>query len=170
MVRACLAGATDWAGSELARAVAKNSDLALVAAVSRKQTRRKLGEALGDANLACAVHATAAEALATPCDVFVEYTKPESAKANVLAALRHDAHVVIGASGLPEAHRNSSLLRSGRCVKACATFATRSPNRCGWAMRNSYSRRAEARPVTQSFSVTVISVSSAGRTTIRRSM
>jgi 4-hydroxy-tetrahydrodipicolinate reductase len=32
--------------------------------------------------------------------VFVEYTKPDAAKSNVLAALRGGAHVVIGTSGL----------------------------------------------------------------------
>jgi 4-hydroxy-tetrahydrodipicolinate reductase len=40
--------------------------------------------------------------LANPCDVFVEYTKPDVAKSNILAALQHDAHVVVGTSGLTE--------------------------------------------------------------------
>ena len=44
--------------------------------------------------------ATAAEALAHGCDVFVEYTKPEIAKAD-LAALAAGAHVVVGTSGSP---------------------------------------------------------------------
>ena len=34
--------------------------------------------------------------------MFVEYTKPDTAKANVLAALKRGAHVVIGTSGLTE--------------------------------------------------------------------
>ena len=126
MIRVCLAGATGWAGSELARAIAKTSDLALVAAVSRKQAGRKLGEALGDANLACAVHSSAAQALATPCDVFVEYTKPETATANILAALRHDAHVVVGTSGLTEddfAEIDVLARERKRGVLACGNFA-----------------------------------------------
>jgi 4-hydroxy-tetrahydrodipicolinate reductase len=45
---------------------------------------------------------SAAEALTTACDVFVEYTKPEVAKANVSTALRHGAHAVIGTSGLSD--------------------------------------------------------------------
>ena len=32
--------------------------------------------------------------------MFVEYTKPDSAKANILAALAAGAHVVVGTSGL----------------------------------------------------------------------
>jgi 4-hydroxy-tetrahydrodipicolinate reductase len=49
------------------------------------------------------VYATPQEALAHSCDVFFEYTKPESARANIIVALQHGAHVVIGTSGLTDA-------------------------------------------------------------------
>lgn len=101
-IRLCLAGATGWAGSELARVIAHAGDLSLVAAVSRTHAGRRLGDVIGAPALATPVHASADEALATPCDVFVEYTKPDVAKRNVLAALRAGAHVVIGTSGLTE--------------------------------------------------------------------
>jgi len=101
-ISVCLAGATGWAGSELARAIASLSDVVLVAAVSRTHAGRRLGEVLGDARITCPIYPSAAEALASRCDVFVEYTKPESAKANVLAAVEHGAHVVVGTSGLTE--------------------------------------------------------------------
>jgi 4-hydroxy-tetrahydrodipicolinate reductase len=103
MIRVCLAGATGWAGSELARAFPSATDLALVAAVSRRSAGNNLRDVLGVPDLGCPIVATAAEALAHPCDVFVEYTNPASAKANVIAALEHDAHVVIGTSGLTDA-------------------------------------------------------------------
>jgi len=45
---------------------------------------------------------SAAEALTTACDVFVEYTRPEVAKANVITAIERGAHVVIGTSGLSD--------------------------------------------------------------------
>jgi 4-hydroxy-tetrahydrodipicolinate reductase len=61
-----------------------------------------LGEVLAEPRLTCPVYATAQEALAHSCDVFVEFTKPEAAKSNVLAALQHGAHVVIGTSGLTD--------------------------------------------------------------------
>lgn len=102
-IRVCLAGATGWAGSELARGIAKTSDLALVSAVSRTHAGRSLGEVLGEPGLSAPVYASASEALVHPCDVFVEYTKPDSAKANILAALESGAHVVVGTSGLTEA-------------------------------------------------------------------
>ena len=103
----CVAGATGWAGSELARSIAATADVVLVAAVSRTHAGRRLGEVLGEPRLTCPVYATAAEAFAGGadahrCDVFVEYTKPDVAKANILAALAHGAHVVVGTSGLTE--------------------------------------------------------------------
>lgn len=101
--RICLAGATGWAGSALARAIAGADDLELVAAVSRTHAGRALGDVLGEPRLTCPVYASAEEALAHPCDVFFEYTRPSVAKANTLAALGRGAHVVIGTSGLTDA-------------------------------------------------------------------
>ena len=73
-LKVCLAGATGWAGSELARGIAASADLELVAAVSRRHAGQPLGVALGDAAIAAPVFASTAEALVVPCDVFVEYT------------------------------------------------------------------------------------------------
>lgn len=95
-----LAGATGWAGSELARAIAAETDLHLVAAVSRKNAGGRLGDVLGESRLDAPIYGAAREALRHESDVFVEYTKPDTAKANVLAALEHGANVVIGTSGL----------------------------------------------------------------------
>jgi 4-hydroxy-tetrahydrodipicolinate reductase len=99
-LRVCLAGATGWAGSELARGIAKSPDLTLVAAISRTHAGRVLGDVVGEPRLDCRVYASAADALSQPCDVFVEYTRPESAKSHILAALDQGAHVVVGTSGL----------------------------------------------------------------------
>ena len=125
-INVCLAGATGWAGSELARAIAKTKDLALVAAVSRRHAGRSLGEVLGEPRLGCPVYASAIDALANPCDVFVEYTKPDSAKANILAALEQGAHVVVGTSGLTDgdfAEIDAVARRRQRGVLACGNFA-----------------------------------------------
>lgn len=123
----CLAGATGWAGSALARGVARQRDMELVAAVSRSHAGKSLGTALGDERIAAPVYADARQALAaTPCDVFFEYTKPDVAKANVLAALEHGAHVVIGTSGLTEADyaEIDAAARAASCgVLAVGNFA-----------------------------------------------
>jgi 4-hydroxy-tetrahydrodipicolinate reductase len=102
-IRVCLAGATGWAGSALARSIAQSDDIELVAAVSRTHAGRILGDVLAEPRLSCPIYATAEQALAHPCDVFFEYTKPEVAKANVVAAVQQGAHVVIGTSGLTDA-------------------------------------------------------------------
>jgi 4-hydroxy-tetrahydrodipicolinate reductase len=125
-INVCLAGATGWAGSELARAIARTASLVLVAAVSRRHAGRRLGEVLGEPDLGCMVYASAAAALSTPCDVFVEYTKPDSAKANILAALERGAHVVVGTSGLTDADLaeiDVVARRQQRGVLACGNFA-----------------------------------------------
>jgi len=102
-IRIVLAGATGWAGSAVALAIARSNDLTLVAAVSRTHAQQILGDVLGEPRLNCPVYATAQEALAHPCEVFFEFTKPDVAKSNVLRALQHGAHAVIGTSGLSEA-------------------------------------------------------------------
>jgi 4-hydroxy-tetrahydrodipicolinate reductase len=126
MIRVCLAGATGWAGSELARGIATTSDISIVSAVSRSQAGRRLGDVLNEPRLTSPIFASAAEALATQCDVLVEYTKPDTAKANVLAALRRDAHVVIGTSGLTDndfAEIDNVARQQKRGVLACGNFA-----------------------------------------------
>jgi len=126
MIRVCLAGATGWAGSELARGIARTTDVSLVAAVARRAAGKTLGEVLGDPRLTTPIYGSADEALAHPCDVFVEYTTADSAKANILAALAHGAHVVVGTSGLTEAdfaEIDQVARRQGRGVLACGNFA-----------------------------------------------
>ncbi len=126
MLRVCLAGATGWAGSERARAMAQAGDLSLVAAVSRQHAGGNLGEVLSESRLTTRVYASAAEALAHACDVFVEYTSPEVARANILTALTRGAHVVVGTSGLTEndfAKIETVARREQRGVLACGNFA-----------------------------------------------
>ena len=99
-IKVCVAGGTGWAGSELSRAIAKTDGLELVAAVSRSQAGKTMGEAIHVQGLDAPIFGTVEEALQTHPDVFVEYTKPDVAKINILSALRGGAHVVVGTSGL----------------------------------------------------------------------
>ncbi len=133
MINVVVAGATGWAGGALARGVAAQSDLKLAAAVSRKGAGKSLRDASGGAiDSDAPVHAgvgAALDALAragTPCNVLVEYTKPDVAKANVLAALAAGAHVVVGTSGLSDADYadiDAAARAAGRGVLACGNFA-----------------------------------------------
>ena len=99
-LRVCVAGATGWAGSALARGIFTADDMELVSAISRSQAGKSLGEAIGVPELTAPIFGNAEEALKTHPDVFVEYTKPDAAKGHILSALRSGAHVVVGTSGL----------------------------------------------------------------------
>ncbi|MDA8412021.1 MAG: hypothetical protein M0001_16730 [Treponema sp.] len=146
-IRVCLAGATGWAGSALARGIGRTEDIELVAAVSRRQAGRRLGEVLGggagdgggaggagagdggprDARgLDVPVFGQVGEALAVGCDVYFDYTKPEVAKANCLAALGRGVSVIIGTSGLTEGDFReiaTAAASAGRAVLAVGNFA-----------------------------------------------
>lgn len=99
-IRVIVAGTTGWTGSAVAKAVLAADDLALVGAVARSAAGRDLGEALGVPSIGVAVVATVEEAFNAGADVLVDYTAPQAAKANVLAAISAGVAVVIGTSGL----------------------------------------------------------------------
>mgnify|MGYP000651644891 CR=1 FL=1 len=102
-IHVCIAGASGWAGSALAAAVHQAEDMTLVGAVSRSNKGKVMEDVLGISGCHLSVSGSVEEALATPCDVMVEYTQPDVAKSHILAALSADAHVVVGTSGLTDA-------------------------------------------------------------------
>lgn len=125
-LKICVAGATGWAGSELARAIFASDDLALVSAVARSGAGKPLGAVIGVAGLDAPICAAVEDALQFHPDVLVEYTHPDSAKYHILAALKAGAHVVVGTSGLSnddyaEIHR--AALAASRGVLAVGNFA-----------------------------------------------
>ena len=99
-IRITLAGATGWVGRALVPAIMGAGDLALVGAVARGAKGTDIGVAIGIGRGGVTTSATLGEALATPCDVVIDYTKPDVVKHHVLQALAHHCHVVIGTSGL----------------------------------------------------------------------
>jgi len=101
-IRICVAGATGWAGSALSKGIVEEPDLELVAAISRSNAGKVLGNVLHIQGLNAPILGTVSEALQTQPDVFVEYTKSDAAKFHVLSALRGGAHVVVGTSGLSD--------------------------------------------------------------------
>lgn len=101
-IRVCIAGATGWAGSALTRAVHQSEDLALSGAVSRSNRGKTVQEVLELKGAGTVISGTVKEALQTGCDVMVEFTKPDVAKQNILAALETGVHVVVGTSGLTD--------------------------------------------------------------------
>ncbi len=99
-IRVTLAGATGWVGRALIGAIAQSPDLRLVGAVARGAAGRDAGEAAGGKTLGVTIQASLAEALRTPSDVVVDYTKPDAVKAHLLAAIAAGRACVVGTSGL----------------------------------------------------------------------
>jgi 4-hydroxy-tetrahydrodipicolinate reductase len=125
-IRITLAGATGWVGRALVAAIAQSPDLKLVAATSRSQKGRDAGEAAGIAAIGLPLSGTLAEALETLSDVMSDYTKHDAVKHNVLAALAHGRHVVVGTSGLTAedyAKIDVAAQSAGKGVLAAGNFS-----------------------------------------------
>jgi len=125
-IRVCLAGATGWVGRGLVPAIAKAADLTLVAAVARTAAGKRLGDALGFPAPDLPISRSVEDALGVPCDVLVDYTRPDAVRGHVLAAVERGVHAVVGTSGLtdPEyAEIDGAARRRGVGVLACGNFA-----------------------------------------------
>lgn len=99
-IRVVVGGLTGWTGGAVARGVAAADDMTLVGGVSRRVAGEDVGAVLGLGPLGMEASASVADALAARPDVYVDYTKPDVVKANVLAAIEAGVAVVVGASGL----------------------------------------------------------------------
>lgn len=95
-----VAGATGWVGKALVPAILGADDLILAGAVARSAAGVDVGTTLGMTAVGVEVVATLDEALGTPSDVVVDYTKPQAVKAHALTAIGKGRHFVVGTSGL----------------------------------------------------------------------
>ena len=125
-LKVCIAGATGWVGKPLGKAVSETADLSLVGAVSRTHQGHNLKDVLGDSTLDLRISGSVAEALDTPTDVLVDYTKADAVKVNVMTAISKGVHVVIGSSGLTDAdfvEIHTAALKKKVGVIAAGNFA-----------------------------------------------
>lgn len=125
-LKVCIGGATGWVGKPLCVAVAQANDLSLVGGVSPRHAGRNLREMIDEVDVDVTVTGSVAQALATPTDVYVDFTRADVVKTNVLTAIAKGVHVVIGSSGLTdqdftEIHQAASARRVG--VIAAGNFA-----------------------------------------------
>ena len=86
-IRVVMSGATGWVGKALIPAIAAESDMVLAGAVARSSAGQDAGAAVGTSPLGVLVSATLDEALRSPSDVVVDYTKPDAVKAHALTAV-----------------------------------------------------------------------------------
>jgi 4-hydroxy-tetrahydrodipicolinate reductase len=103
-INVCIAGATGWAGSLIARRLLEGSgasaEFKLTGAIARQKAGLDIGEVLGLPPAGLAIVPSLGEALTQPIDVLIDFTAPDSVKARTLEALDHGLRVVIGTSGL----------------------------------------------------------------------
>ena len=99
-IRICMAGATGWVGRCLVPAIIEADDLELSGAVARGAAGQDVGTALGLGAAGVTVSGSVAEALQSPTDVLIDYTKPDTVLQNVLQAVEKGVSVVVGTSGL----------------------------------------------------------------------
>jgi len=125
-IRICVAGVTGWTGSAVAAAVHASKEFDLVAGIARKRAGEDLGTVLGGAPLGVPIAPDLATALETPFDVLIDFTKPDSVKARILATLAAGRHAVIGTSGLTAADfldLEAAALSHGRGLIAAGNFS-----------------------------------------------
>ena len=125
-IRVCLAGATGWTGSMIARSLLESTEFTLAAAIARSRSGEDLGLALGLPACGLEIAGSLEQALAAPFDVLVDFTKPDSVKARVLAAVAAGKAVVIGTSGLAAedyAGIEAAALARGVGVVAAGNFS-----------------------------------------------
>jgi len=96
----CVAGATGWVGKPLCQAILVSDDLQLVGAVSRTHQGQPLKDVLEVSQPGLTLTGSVEDALKAPTDILVDFTSAQAVKANVMTAIRHGVHVVIGSSGL----------------------------------------------------------------------
>jgi 4-hydroxy-tetrahydrodipicolinate reductase len=104
VIRVVLAGAAGKMGREVIKAIHQAPDIELVGAVSPRHVGTDAGELAGIGPTGVAFTADLASTLeATSPDVMVDFTTPESVKANAITALNAGVRPVIGATGLSPA-------------------------------------------------------------------
>ena len=100
VIRVCVAGATGWTGSAVARKILVSHEFQLVGAIARQKAGVDIGEALDLDRVGLNIVASLDEALTISTDVLIDYTSPDLVKAHILKALEKGVHVVVGTSGL----------------------------------------------------------------------
>ncbi|SEE64497.1 dihydrodipicolinate reductase [Rhizobiales bacterium GAS191] len=120
-IRVIVAGATGWTGSALVRAVIATEDMELVGAVARKSAGQDAGTASGGKPIGLAISASLEDALVKPCDVVVDYTKPNVVKQHALASIGRGVAFVVGTSGLSA--QDYAEIDSAARAKSVGVFA-----------------------------------------------
>lgn len=99
-IKVLVSGACGRMGSEVVKAVSKDSTLKLVAAVDKMNICRDIGEIIGLNRLGIAVKSELAQAISEDKpDVMVDFTTPATVMENTRIGLKAGVNVVVGTTG-----------------------------------------------------------------------
>jgi 4-hydroxy-tetrahydrodipicolinate reductase len=99
-IKVLVSGASGRMGSEVVRAVSKDSSLKLVAAVDKVNIGRDIGEMVGLERLGITVKSDLAQAISEDNpQVMVDFTTPAMVMENIRTGLKAGVHVVVGTTG-----------------------------------------------------------------------
>lgn len=100
-IRVCVGGATGWTGESIVAAVLDSDEFELVGAVARGAAGETVGAPRGEPSVSpVRVAADVGTALATPADVYIDYTHPTAVYGHVMQAIEAGVAAVVGTSGL----------------------------------------------------------------------
>ena len=126
-MKVCIAGATGWTGSCLAKTILSGqaTGFEVSGALARSKAGQDLGAALGLAPAEVEIQANLADAL-EGADVLIDYTSAAVVKGHALTAIERGVAVVIGTSGLDAgdyAEIEAAALARGCGVVAAGNFS-----------------------------------------------
>jgi 4-hydroxy-tetrahydrodipicolinate reductase len=120
--RICVAGATGWTGSAVARAILASPDFELAGAVARSTAGQTMSTAVPDCASELRISATVEEALRAGADVLIDFTSQSVAHEHALQAISKGVHVVLGATGVMDDDW-SQVDQAARAQKISVAFA-----------------------------------------------
>ena len=102
MIRVGVLGAAGRMGRLVARAVAEDPGLALVAAIDRSHTGRTIGSLIGRPDVDVPVSDELDRLLEAQVEVAVDFTHPDVVMDDLTFCISHALHTVVGTSGFDE--------------------------------------------------------------------
>ena len=101
-MKLAIAGAAGRMGRLVARAVAEDPGLALVAAIDRSHTGRTIGSLIGRPDVDVPVSDELDRLLEAQVEVAVDFTHPDVVMDDLTFCISHALHTVVGTSGFDE--------------------------------------------------------------------
>lgn len=102
-IKVLVSGCCGKMGCEVVKAVLKDSELKLVAAVDKSNVGKDIGTTVGSESLGVVIMSDLQEAImVTKPDVMIDFTTPMTVFENVITAVKAGVHAVVGTTGISQ--------------------------------------------------------------------